>query len=259
MGLSEIIEGIEGATTIDELREKLQSTIENYGFSGFSFVDAGRPHLDEPHYFSTTDDAWVTEYRSHNFVHVDPCVSLARRTNIPFPWSSIVLPPRVGKRKPAALTLMEAARDHGFTNGYVFPFHFVDYQGRMYSTVNGLFWKDDATRLNFLLSTEKRHELNLILLYWTQRAIDIGGSTYRDRPSFIDVPDGPSGRVFLTDRERDVLTWAGRGLTVTDTSDVLKIGEETVQTHIRHAIEKLSATNKTHAVAKALRLGLIDL
>ena len=162
-------------------------------------------------------------------------------------------------RLAAALTLMEAARDHGFTNGYVFPFHFVDYQGRTYSTVNGLFWKDDAARLTFLLSTEKRHELDLILLYWTQRAIDIAGDTYRDRPAFTDVSNNPSGRVFLTDREREVLTWAGRGLTVTDTSDVLKIGEETVQTHIHHAIEKLSATNKTHAVAKAFRMGLVDL
>lgn len=28
------------------------------------------------------------------------------------------------------------------------------------------------------------------------------------------------------------------------------LNKETVQIHIRHAIEKLSATNKTHAVAK---------
>jgi DNA-binding CsgD family transcriptional regulator len=259
MGLPEIIEGIECATTFDELRSKLQSVIESYGFSGFSFVDAGRPHLDEPFYASTTGNAWETEYRTNNFVHVDPCVSLARRTNTPFPWSSIVLPPRLGKRKPAAHALMEAAQDHGFTGGYVFPFHFVDYQGRTYSTVNGLFWKDDAHRLEFLLSSAKRHELNLALLYWTQRAIDLAGDQYRHHPTFTDLPRNESGTVFLTDRERDVLTWAGRGLTVADTSDVLKIGEETVQTHVRHAIEKLSATNKTHAVAKALRLGLIDL
>lgn len=259
MGLSETIESIEGATTITELRTKLQSVIENFGFSAFSFVDAGRPHLDQPFYFGTTGEAWEEEYRSNNFVHVDPCVSLARRTNIPFSWGNIVLPPRLGKRKPAALSLMEAAKDHGFTNGYVFPFHFVDYQGRAYSTVNGLFWKDDAAQLNFLLSTEKRHELHLILLYWTQRAIDLAGESYRNQPTFTDNPNGPGAQIFLTDRERDVLTWAGRGLTVTDTSDVLKIGEETIQTHIRHAIEKLNATNKTYAVAKAMRLGLIDL
>lgn len=259
MGLSEIIGKIEGITTTGSLKSELQSIIEGFGFSGFSFVDAGRPHLDEPYYFGTTGTAWESEYRTNNFVHVDPCVSLARRTNTPFFWSSIALPPRLGKRKPAAHSLMEAAKDHGFTNGYVFPFHFVDYQGRIYSTVNGLFWTDDAARLNFLLSTEKRHELNLILLYWTQRAIDLAGDSYRNQPAFTDAPANAHGPIFLTDREREVLTWAGRGLTVTDTSEVLKIGEETIQTHIRHAIEKLNATNKTHAVAKALKLGLIDL
>jgi len=257
--LSEIIEGIEGCATLDELQGKLQSAVENYGFSAFNFIDAGRPHLDEPFYFGTTGNAWESEYRSNSFLHVDPAMSQARRTNIPFPWSSIPLPPRAGKRKPAAHSLMDAARDHGFTNGYVFPFHFVDYQGRSYSTVNALFWKDDAARLAFLLSTEKRHELDLILLYWTQRAIDIAGEAYRGKAAFTDIPDNQTGPVLLTDREREVLTWAGRGLTVAHTSGVLKIGEETVQTHIRHAIEKLSAANKTHAVAKAFRMGLVDL
>ena len=259
MKLPEIIEGIECATSLDELRLKLQTVIENFGFSGFSFVDAGRPHLDEPFFVSTTGDAWESEYRSNNFVHVDPCVSLARRTNTPFPWSSIKLPPRLGKRKPAAHALMEAAQDHGFTGGYVFPFHFVDYQGRTYSTVNGLFWKDDAQRLAFLLSSTKRHELNLALLYWTQRAIDLSGDQYRHRSTHPGLPGTERNSVSLTDRERDVLTWAGRGLTVADTSEVLKIGEETVQTHIQHAIAKMNATNKTHAVTKAFRLGLVDL
>ena len=115
-------------------------------------------------------------------------------------------------------------------------------QGRVYSTVNGLFWKDDAARLSFLLKTEKRHELHLILLYWTERVIALSGTEYRRGAVFSDLPTGVEARRHLTDRERDVLTWAGRGLTVSDTSDILKIGEETVQTHVRNAIEKLGAT-----------------
>lgn len=259
MAIQEIIDGIEHATTIDQLRDRLQRTIEDFGFSGFSFVDAGRPHLDKPFYFGTTGAKWESEYRNNNFLHVDPFISRARRTNVPFPWDMVAMPPRNGKRKPGALLLMEAASDHGFTDGYIFPFHFVDLQGRIYSTVNGLFWKDDAARLSFLLKTEKRYELHLILLYWTERVIALSGTDYRRGAVFSDLPKGVESRRHLTDRERDVLTWAGRGLTVTDTSDILKIGEETVQTHVRNAIEKLGATNKTHAVAKAMHLGMIDL
>jgi LuxR family quorum sensing-dependent transcriptional regulator len=186
-------------------------------------------------------------------------VSLARRVNLPFLWSQVKLPPRMGKRKPAAHLLMEAANDHGYTDGYVFPFHFSDNQGRIYSTVNGLFWKDDAANLQSLLSTKNRHELYLILLYWTQQMTDIVSAKMRQPASFADLPDDQDEPANLTDREREVLAWAGRGLLVADTCEVLKISEDTVQTHIKHAIDKLGATNKTHAVAKALRLGLIDL
>ena len=61
----------------------------------------------------------------------------------------------------------------------------------------------------------------------------------------------------LTDRERDVLSWAGRGKSVLDTADILELSEDTVKTHVRNALKKLNANNKTHAVTKAIYLGLI--
>jgi DNA-binding CsgD family transcriptional regulator len=63
----------------------------------------------------------------------------------------------------------------------------------------------------------------------------------------------------LTDRERDVLSWAGRGKTSAETADILKLSELTVDTHVRNAIAKLDARNKTQAVAKCVWMGLIDL
>jgi LuxR family quorum sensing-dependent transcriptional regulator len=63
----------------------------------------------------------------------------------------------------------------------------------------------------------------------------------------------------LSARERDVLAWAGRGKTVAETPDILKISEGTVETHVKRALEKLNVSNKTHAVAKAITLGVIDL
>ena len=58
--------------------------------------------------------------------------------------------------------------------------------------------------------------------------------------------------------ERDVLSWASRGKTVPDTAEILSLSEETIDTHMRHAMHKLGANNKTHAVVKAIYLGLID-
>lgn len=255
MTLSELIDTFEMAANIDELKSVMQDAIEEYGFAAFNFFDAGRPHLDEPFYFGTTGEAWENEYKQNSFVSVDPTLSFARRTNIGFAWSEIEWPHGGARKKSGALQLLDAATDHGFKDGYLLPFHFVDFQGRNHSALCALFWRDQDARQAFAASKSRKHELNILLLYWTQRVLQVVGEKFSGRAVFRE---GDSQSVQLTDRERQVLAWAGRGHTVSDTSDVLKISTETVKTHIIHAIEKLGAINKTHAVAKALQIGLID-
>lgn len=61
----------------------------------------------------------------------------------------------------------------------------------------------------------------------------------------------------LSPRERQVLGLLSEGHTSADAAASLGIGEETVQTHVRRAMAKLSARTRTEAVATALRLGLL--
>ena len=68
---------------------------------------------------------------------------------------------------------------------------------------------------------------------------------------------GP-GAPRLSPRERQVLGLLAEGHTSAETAAALGIGEETVQTHVRRAMTKLSARTRTQAVAIALRLGLLD-
>lgn len=140
--------------------------------------------------------------------------------------------------------------------GLVIPYHFRDHLGRINSSVSTFFWRDALAKFKFLLS-ERKHELHLIMIYWVQRAVDIIAQEQRAGVTVIR-PNQNGATIALTDRERDMLAWAARGKTVADTADILKISEETVETHIRNAMRKLDATNKTHAVAKAIYLGLID-
>ena len=55
------------------------------------------------------------------------------------------------------------------------------------------------------------------------------------------------------------MSWAARGKTAQDTADILHISSETVDWHFKGVLKKLDATNKTHAVAKCIAWGLIDL
>lgn len=61
----------------------------------------------------------------------------------------------------------------------------------------------------------------------------------------------------LTDRERSVLALLAEGLTHDEIGARLSISPETVRTHVRKACARLDASSRTHAVATALRLGLI--
>jgi DNA-binding CsgD family transcriptional regulator len=65
------------------------------------------------------------------------------------------------------------------------------------------------------------------------------------------------GRHTPSGRDLDVLALAASGLRNREIGDRLGISEETVKSHIHGVLVKLPARNRTHAVAIAIRRGLI--
>ena len=63
----------------------------------------------------------------------------------------------------------------------------------------------------------------------------------------------------LTEREIDVLQHVAGGNRNRDIAERLAISEETVKVHVKHIMEKLSASDRTAAVAIAVRRGIIQL
>lgn len=61
----------------------------------------------------------------------------------------------------------------------------------------------------------------------------------------------------LSARETEVLCWAMEGKTNWEISVILSLSERTVKFHIRNAMTKLKASTRAHAVAVAIRRGLI--
>lgn len=62
----------------------------------------------------------------------------------------------------------------------------------------------------------------------------------------------------ITPAERRALVCLSHGMSYKMVADTLGVELETVKTQLRVARYKLRAKNTTHAVAQALRLGLID-
>ena len=68
----------------------------------------------------------------------------------------------------------------------------------------------------------------------------------------------PQARGELSQREWEVLVAASHGLTRRETAEVLGTGDETVKEQRWTACRRLGARNITHAVAIAIRRGLIE-
>jgi DNA-binding CsgD family transcriptional regulator len=61
----------------------------------------------------------------------------------------------------------------------------------------------------------------------------------------------------LTDREIDCLSWTAAGKTSVEIADIVGLSEHTVNQYLNRATKKLDTVNRTQAVAKALRVGII--
>lgn len=88
-----------------------------------------------------------------------------------------------------------------------------------------------------------------------RRAVDAAVA----QESFIDPDVPPKGsRGKLTRRQREILQLLANGESTTVAARELDLSEETVKTHTKHALARLGAKNRTHAVAIAIRECLID-
>ena len=63
----------------------------------------------------------------------------------------------------------------------------------------------------------------------------------------------------LTPREVEVLQQVAGGNRNRDIAELLHISEETVKVHLKHIMDKLSANDRTQAIAIAVRRGIIQL
>jgi DNA-binding NarL/FixJ family response regulator len=76
---------------------------------------------------------------------------------------------------------------------------------------------------------------------------------------FLDPAVPPKGsRGKLTKRQREILQLLANGESTTVAARKLDLSEETIKTHTKHALARLGARNRSHAVAIALRESLIE-
>ncbi len=86
-------------------------------------------------------------------------------------------------------------------------------------------------------------------------ASDTGKDVPKDQKDAKDTP-GPNPFA-LSQREMEVLQLLVDGLSNQEIADKLCLGTETIKTHMRHIMRKLSVSDRTQAAIKAMRQGIV--
>ena len=71
------------------------------------------------------------------------------------------------------------------------------------------------------------------------------------------APEASPGLAALTDREREVLTLVGRGLTNAEIAERLYVSPATAKTHVSHIMTKVYARDRAQLVVMAYESGLV--
>ena len=104
-----------------------------------------------------------------------------------------------------------------------------------------------------------RKELSNILTQQT-RIVIVAAASFAalrlEQLACLDV-DRIGSRAHLTPREVAVLRLVSMGGQSRDVAEALGLGEETIRSHLKKAQVKLGASNRSHAIAEALRQNLI--
>lgn len=245
MDLTEFIYQSNQCTTIETLIDLYTRFINQFGYDQFLFARVSPSSPGEQNDINMDlmvnyPEDWMNHYREHNYHHHDPVYQLAMTAVRPFTWKEI----QTRKLSQYSQRVMNEAKEHGLISGLGIPLRSsLNSQMREHQFGVGLSCSEQEitidTNIMSILNAASHH---LFFVYL----------------SLQKVSANPR-KVQLTPREKEVLLWISYGKTKTETADKLCVSESCIKRHCEHLLEKLNVNNLTAAVAKAFRLGVIEL
>jgi len=241
MDFDEFIERTSKAHCLNKLFCLLVEAAECTGFDQLAYgalTHSELPRLvdrPKPAIALNFPDHWQKYYMEHNYRYIDPVVIYAPFISGPFLWERLAIRYDLNRKQ---LQLLNEAREAGLKNGVSVPLHGPSGKVAVVSFASQF---DDAnpqaqlSRLNALAS--QFHVVFTSLAQGLQNNVR---------------------QVRLSPREKDCLNWVAHGKTSWEIGVILDINRNTVDFHIKNAMNKLDATNRIAAVFKAIRLGIID-
>jgi LuxR family transcriptional regulator, quorum-sensing system regulator BjaR1 len=233
----DFIRDIDRAVTPTDVCVALLGTVEQYGIQHVIGTTIAAPGSSKSEQESRiilrhwpTD--WLDRYMSRNYLAIDPVVKRLKADIAPFAWHELAA---LCQDSPEAQRLMNERCEFKLKSGFTVPLITLDQEIAGFSLAGE----------HVHLPNDSRGMFSLVATYALVRTIML-----REK-----LPT--TSNVALSERERDALRWAAEGKSEWEIGVILGVSEHTAEKFLRSARVKLGGSNRTHAVAEAIRLGLI--
>lgn len=234
----EVIDRLNRAATPQGICDALTRFTSRYGLTSMivGTLPSPKEHLQEHHLLVSAYPAgWMDRYVGQDYVHIDPVALRVKRDLAPFLWSEAAS--FAGSADTAIVKRMFGeAQEFNLGAGFTVPFVTLD------GAVAAVSLGGEAVDM----PPAARGMISMISTFAIGRAVDLRSSGRRHQ--------WPS----LTPREVECLRWAAEGKSEWEISAILHVSEHTADKHLANAHRKLGAANRAHAVALAIRWGLIS-
>ena len=201
--------------------------------SAYITVDKRSFASRQPRFLVTYPENWQLEYKKSFAERRDPVLLAGLSEILPFDWQSLKL------RLPESDVMIGLAREYGIgRQGLSIPIRSASGARALFSVTG-----DYSDRDWLDMRRQCLRDFVILANFFHKK---VGGG----------LPDlAPE----LSEREREILQFCALGLTAADISDKLKVSVSTIKYFLNKIHYKLDVLNTTHAVAKAMKFGIVTI
>ncbi|BBG30364.1 LuxR C-terminal-related transcriptional regulator [Zymobacter palmae] len=224
--------GLDNAVDMQDVLDITQKTIKPFGFDFCGWRSKIPLPLSNNRRFSTlrANEDRVSEQEENGFYDEAPVAKHCALSTEPISWRGTTEDP----------TFLQAP---DLISEYYSSGHYGGWAQSMIESKN-VFSMLLVDSVNILDQKDIDHVD--LQMQWVATAVLSKMTKFRLKPN-----------VRLSEREKEVLRWSGDGKTAWEISQILNLSQSTVNFHMRSAMYKLDAPNKTNALVKAIYLGLL--
>ena len=232
----EFLKAMDRTASADDVRDFLLASLKAFGveyfFAGTIPTPGTLARQQQGHVLlSSYPLDWQKRYFARGYLFKDGVVDAVNTGTDPVLWSDLYARcDDAGTRR-----VFDEAADFGIAAGFTVPLLTLE------GSTGGFSFAGE--RLD--IGAGDRGMLTLIANYAFGQLLLL-----RDQPT--------AKRITLAPRERETLQWAAEGKSDWEIGELMGISEHGADRNLRSVRRKLGTSSRTHAVAQALRLGLIS-